>query len=57
MADRIPLPPELQHMVEKRGGDGRRQEDRRKQNIPVAIERRSGTDRRQRRRRDEDRTS
>lgn len=54
MKDRIPLPHELQHMVEKRDDD-RRQEDRRKQDVPVAVERRSGIDRRQRRRRTEDR--
>lgn len=60
MLERQPLPRHLQGLVEKRdeqskGGD-RRQEDRRKQDVPVAIERRSGIDRRQRKRRTEDRS-
>jgi hypothetical protein len=57
MADRIPLPRELQHLIEKRDSDSGRREDRRKADEPIAIERRSGIDRRQRRRRGEDRTS
>jgi hypothetical protein len=39
------LPPELA-VTDRRGGDRRAREDRRKRAIPVAMERRSGKDRR-----------
>jgi hypothetical protein len=34
-------------ITDRRGGDRRKREDRRKRDIPVAVERRSGKDRRQ----------
>src|SRR5579871_811052 len=40
------LPPDYV-VTDRRGGDRRARNDRRKQSIPVAIERRSGKDRRQ----------
>jgi len=41
------LPAEDYVVTERRGGERRNHADRRKRNIPVAVERRSGKDRRQ----------
>jgi hypothetical protein len=45
MSSDIPIDPDL--AITDRRGEERRQGDRRKKNIPVALERRSGKDRRQ----------
>jgi hypothetical protein len=44
-------------ITDRRGGDRRKREDRRKRDIPVAVERRSGKDRRQGERRHVDPTT
>ncbi|HXG08450.1 MAG TPA: hypothetical protein VNK04_01545 [Gemmataceae bacterium] len=46
MSSGEPLPPELV-ITDQRRGDRRSNTDRRKRNIPVAVERRSGKERRQ----------
>jgi hypothetical protein len=55
MSNTLPLPPELQFLLEKREDDERRGADRRQQDVPVENDQRGRAPRRQRKRRDEDR--
>lgn len=56
MPNILPIPSELQLLLEKREAETRRTEERREQTIDVENDERKGTDRRQRRRRSQDRS-
>ena len=51
MPNELPLPDELQHLIEKRENDGRRESNRRQSSVESDLDRRSGDDRRETKRR------
>jgi hypothetical protein len=55
MPNSLPLPQELNILLEKRDESDRREDDRRQQSLPVDSEQRCRAPRRQRKRRDDDR--
>ena len=55
MPNSLPLPPDLQILLEKREDDDRREADRRQQDVPIENDQRGRAPRRQRKRRGEDR--
>lgn len=56
MPNTLPLPPDLNILLEKRDEDDRREADRRQEQLEVENDQRGRAPRRQRKRRDEDRS-